>query len=260
MSAVCAEAGVGPSAYRDGLCHNSDREDRYRELLFKHLSDRPPFEVEFFVNPRRFRILQATLGPHLPGARILNVASGPFALEFYVAPDAATTDSLDLDPALPALHADLVAAGLIAPCRFALSDAAAHTAQGDYDVVVINDLFYSKHVDFYAVLDNVLPLLAPGGRIYFDILDGRAGPVWAFFNKDARYRRYDIAAVRQHLAERGLTIEAEVPSVGIKGGLDEAARRLLWSFAGITNNMIFMVCRGNPAAMSAHSHRGAATS
>ncbi|MEI9899055.1 MAG: hypothetical protein WDN31_01835 [Hyphomicrobium sp.] len=77
-----------------------DRVRRYRQLLFKHLDDRPPGEVEFFVNARRFRTLEATLGPHLAGARILNVASGPFAFEFYVAPEAAALDSLDIDKAL----------------------------------------------------------------------------------------------------------------------------------------------------------------
>lgn len=233
----------------------ADRVRRYRQLLFKHLSGRPPAEVEFFVNPRRFRTLQATLAPHLAGARILNAASGPFALEFYVAPKAAALDSLDIDPALAPLHVELLAEGLIADSRFIPSDVMSFAADGVYDVIVINDLFYSKHVDFHAVLDKYLPLLVPGGRIYFDILDGRAGPIWAFFNKDSGYRRYDLAQVRMDLAARGLTIEAELPSMGIKGGPDEAARRLLWAVSGITNNMIFMARRKSSVAPPAENIR-----
>ena len=236
---------------RDDL---SDRARRYRQLLFEHLIDRPPAEVEFFVNARRFRILAATLGPHLAGARILNVACGPFALEFYVAPKAAALDSLDIDPALAPLHAELRGEGLIADSRFVVADAMAFAGEEAYDVIVINDLFYAKHVDFHAVLDRYLPLLAPGGHIYFDILDRRAGPIWAFFNKDAAYRRYDLAGVRADLSGRGLTVEAEVPSMGIKGGLDGAARRLMWTLAGITNNMIFMA-RRTPATSAAENIR-----
>lgn len=224
----------------------TDRARRYRQLLFKHLAGRPPAEIEFFVNARRFHTLQETLAPHLEGARVLNVASGPFALEFYVTPKAAALDSLDIDPALAPLHAALRADGLIADSRFISSDVMTFAAERVYDVIVINDLFYSKHVDFHAVLDRYLPWLAPDGRIYFDILDERAGPIWTLFNKDAAYRRYDLRKVRADLAARGLAVEAEVPSMGIKGGLDAAARRLLWTLAGITNNMIFMARRTSP--------------
>lgn len=221
-----------------------ERERRYRRRLFQHLTDRPASEVEFFINPRRFDTLRRILGPHLDGAHILNVASGPFAFEFYVAPQGAAIDSLDIDPALAGLHADLVADKLIAGTRFTPADVNRFRSERLYDIVLINDLFYCKGVDFYAVLDKYLALLAPGGRLYFDILDKRAGPIWAFFNKDSRYRRYDLSEVTTLLADRGLQIEAAVPSVGIKGGLDEIARRLLWSLGGITNNMIFMA-RGN---------------
>ncbi|MEI9899056.1 MAG: hypothetical protein WDN31_01840 [Hyphomicrobium sp.] len=100
-----------------------------------------------------------------------------------------------------------------------------------YDIVLVNDLLYSKHVDFYAVMEKVRGAF---GAIRPHLLRhprcARAAHL-GLFDKDRRFRRYDLEAVRRHLASHGLTIEAEVPSMGIKGGLDEAARRMLWAVA-----------------------------
>ena len=218
----------------------------YRACLHRHLTNRDVREVEFFVNARRFHVLTRTLGPHLQGADVLNVASGPFAFEFFVAPDVHAIDSIDVDAALPGLHAELRSAGLIGQSTFTLADVMQYEPRRQYGIIIINDLFYTKYVDFHAVLSKYVEYLEPGGRIYFDILDERAGPIWAAFNKDAQYRRYDIRNVRETLASSGLTIEAAIPSMGIKGGLDGLARRLMWRLTSIANNVIFLARRAAP--------------
>lgn len=215
-------------------------EDRYRELLHRHLVDRPASEVDFFVNAQRFDIMRETLIPQLHGQSVLNVASGPFAFEFYTPEIPCRIDSIDIDPLLPDLHAELVAEGLITPSTFTCSDVMSFDTDKRYDVILINDLFYTRYVDFYAVMARYVGFLKPGGRIYFDILDQRAGPVWRLFNKDANYRRYDMQSVRETLASHDLHIEVETPSPGIKGGFDGLLRRGMWASARIANNFIFM--------------------
>ncbi len=229
MRSGCATAGKGASAYRD--------------CLYRHFPDRKAREVEFFVNARRFDILRRTLGPHLQDADILNIASGPFALEFYVAPAAASIDSFDVDTALSALKDELQSRGLIGHSTFVIADVMQYEPPRRYDVIIINDLFYTKHVDFHAVIARYARHLKPGGRIYFDILDKRAGPVWTAFGKDARYRRYDMQDVRDTLRKHGLSVEATIPSMGIKGGVDGLVRRLMWKVSTIANNFIFVAKR-----------------
>ena len=212
----------------------------YRDCLYRHFGDRERREVEFFINERRFDILRDTLGRHLKGADILNVACGPFALEFYVAPEAASVDSFDVDEALSPLHEELRARGLVGSCSFQIADVMAYEPQRSYDVIIINDLFYTKYVDFYAIVEKYVRHLKPGGRLYFDILDERAGPIWAAFGKDARYRRYDLEDVQRTLKGHGLSVEARIPSMGIKGGLDRMVRRAMWRASSIANNFIFV--------------------
>jgi SAM-dependent methyltransferase len=204
-------------------------DDRYRALLLRHLDGRPRKEILFFVNPRRFALLEPAIGSVLadPNAKVLNVASGPFALEHYL-PVKAEVHSLDLDPALPALHAELLETGLIARSRFTFTDAMAFETDERYDLVVINDLFYTRHVDFYALFEKYAGFVKPGGTLYFDILDRKAGALWKAFQRDSRYRRYDMQSVRDTLKDAGFDIEIELPSPGIKGGLDMLARKLLW--------------------------------
>lgn len=225
------------------------RQKRYEQLLFEHLTDRDDGEIRFFVNARRFDIMRTTLAHHLDGKTVLNLASGPFAMEFYLAPRCAHIDSIDIDACLGPLHARLVEEGLIAPSSFQVCDVMSFEPTRQYDVIIVNDMFYTKHVDFYAVMERYAPFLAPGGRLYFDILDRRAGPLWAFFNKDARYRRYDLADIRATLAQHGIAVETTTPSLGIKGGMDSLVRRLLWHTVGIANNVIFH-CRKTTTALA----------
>lgn len=224
------------------LLNSADRERRYEELLFQHLTDRDDREVRFFINERRFDIMRETLGEHLEGKSVLNIASGPFAMELYLAPGCGQIDSIDIDPCLAPLHADMVTEGLIAPSTFEVCDVMAFRPKQRYDVIVVNDMFYTKHVDFFAVMERYAPFLRPGGHLYFDILDRRAGPLWALFNKDSRYRRYDMHDVRKTLARHDIAVEASAPSLGIKGGIDTLVRRMLWRTTGVANNIIFL-CR-----------------
>lgn len=227
----------------------SDRQKRYEDLLFSHLAGREDREIRFFVNERRFDIMRETLGGQMAGKTVLNIASGPFAMEFYLSPDCARIDSVDIDECLTPLHADLVEAGLIAPSSFEVCDVMEFEPKRQYDIIVVNDMFYSMHVDFYAVMERYAPFLTAGGLLYFDILDSRAGPLWTLFNKDSRYRRYDLNDVRATLARHRLEVEASLPSLGIKGGIDGMARHALWRAAGIANNVIFL-CRKGAAAVA----------
>ncbi len=220
-------------------------QQRYRELLLAHLAGRELKEILFFVNPRRFELLRKSIGDLLQRSetRVLNVAGGPFALEFYLAGRQADITSIDIDPALPDLHAALLAEGLIAGSTHHTSDVLTYEPQGSYDLIIINDLLYSRAVDFTAILEKYRHHLSPGGVLYFDILDQRASAVWRAFNKDARFRRYSIDAVRGQLQGAGFRIESEQPSFGIKGGLDALARRLLFRIFGIANNVVFKARR-----------------
>ncbi|WP_246132890.1 nodulation S family protein [Devosia ginsengisoli] len=225
------------------------RQQKYEELLFAHLADREAGEVRFFVNERRFDIMRQAFADQLAGKSVLNIASGPFAMEFYLSPDCARIDSIDIDACLAPLHARLIEEELIAPSSFAVCDVMAFEPERQYDVIVVNDMFYTKHVDFYAVMEKYAPFLKPGGQLYFDILDRRAGPLWSLFNKDSRYRRYDMADVHATLQQHGFAVEASLPSLGIKGGMDRAIRSLLWHTAGVANNIIFL-CRKGGAALA----------
>lgn len=223
------------------------RQKRYEELLFAHLSDRDDSEISFFVNERRFDIMRDALDGRLTGKSVLNVASGPFAMEFYLSPACAHIDSIDIDFCLEPLHAALVEEGLIAPSCFTVCDVMDFQPQRQYDAIIVNDMFYTKHVDFYAVMEKYAPYLKPGGQLYFDILDRRAGLLWSLFNKDSRYRRYDMADVRATLALHDIAVETSLPSHGIKGGVDALVRRLLWRTAGVANNIIFLCRKGGTA-------------
>jgi hypothetical protein len=170
-------------------------------------------------------------------------------MEFYLAPACAHFDSIDIDTCLTPLHARMVEEGLIAPSTFEVCDVMAFEPKRRYDVIVVNDMFYTKHVDFYEVMERYAPFLNPNGRLYFDILDRRAGPLWTLFNKDSRYRRYDMNDVRATLLRHDIAVEATLPSLGIKGGIDGLVRRLLWQTAGVANNIIFL-CRKGGAALA----------
>lgn len=232
--------------------HNASIHRRYGKTaifeatLHRYLAGRPKREIDFFINPRRFDLLLSVIGDRLAKRplRLLNAASGPFALEFYTPLDGATIDSFDIDETLVALHNALTIRNVITPCAFRISDVASYQPRGVYDVVLVNDLFYSKHVDFFAVIEKFADAVATGGILYFDIQDRRAGPVWRLLGKGSTTRRYDLADVRATLERLGFKIDAVKPALGIKGGgVDAVARRLLWRWFGIANNFAFVASR-----------------
>ena len=148
--------------------------------------------------------------------------------------------AFDREPRLWNLYLELKGRGLIGPCRFSVASAELFSPPSPFDAVVINDLFYSKYVDFYELIPRYIAAMKPGAVLYFDIQDERAGPIWRTFGKDGQFRRYDLKSVARVLHEAGLEIESIEPSLGIKGGLDGFLRRALWQTAGIANSFVFV--------------------
>ncbi len=235
-------AANGTVAAAASLCPSGDAELRYRTALHHNLAGMEAKEIDFFVNSRRLELLDRLVGGELrrKGIEILNVASGPFAMEFYLQLREAHITSFDREPRLATLHRDLTTAGLIGESTFDVVDVGAYRAQLSFDAVIINDLFYSKGVDFYALIDSYIGYIKPGGLLYFDIQDRRAGPVWRAFGKDSEYRRYDLDDVARKLNSRGMTVSAMVPVLGIKDGIDRILRKGLWYTAGVANSYVFV--------------------
>lgn len=234
------------AAHQTRLHHRYGKDAIYEATLHRYLAGRSVREINFFANARRFDLMSSILGDRLAQRplRILNAASGPFALEFYAALDGATIESFDIDDKLVALHKSLMVRNLIAPCTFRVMDVASFEPDETYDVVLVNDLFYAKNVDFFAVIEKFAAAVAPGGVLYFDIQDRRAGPIWRLLGKGNATQRYDLTEVRACLERLGFAIEAVKPALGIKGhGIDAIARRSLWRWFGVANNFAFAATR-----------------
>lgn len=219
-----------------------EQEQLYRSALHRHLAGMEIKEIEFFVNPRRVELLDRLIGDELrrKGAEILNVACGPFAIEFYLQLRDANITSFDLEARLAGLHLQLIDSGLIAQTSFDVASIEAFAAPRAFDVIIINDLFYLKFVDFYALIETYIGHLKPGGLLYFDIQDQRAAPIWKAFGKEGRNRRYDLDDVGRLLVAKGMKIESMTPLLGIKGSLDRWFRKALWHTAGLSNSFVFV--------------------
>jgi SAM-dependent methyltransferase len=226
----------------------SEAEKSYSQALHRHLSGMPQKEIDFFVNARRVAMLDRLIGDELrrPGCNVLNAACGPFALEFYLPLPEAQILSFDREAILAPLHRDLIYRQLIGDTQFVVANVETFTPPHPFDAVVINDLYYSKHVDFYATIGRFIACLKPGGILYFDIQDQRAGPVWKVFGRDTEFRRYDLTEVARVLTSNGLTIDVIEPALGIKGGADFLLRKGMWKLAGIANSSVFVARK--PAA------------
>lgn len=244
---VAAEVAVATAEPRAGATR-AERlaaqtpQQQYAAALHRHLAGMPRREIDFFINPRRTAMLDKLAGDVLraPGAEILNVACGPFALEFYLGLDAVSITSFDREERLLPLHRELTSRRLIQQSDFKVADVYMFKTQKTFDAVLINDLFYSRYVDFYALLPKYAAFVKPGGLLYFDIQDKRAGPIWRAFGKDAQFRRYDLDDVARVLRDAGFRIEAREPALGIKGGVDGAVRKAMWRFAGLANSYVFV--------------------
>lgn len=247
--AVKVPAGVADLAVaraekrpRDVRVGASAPHEQYANALHRHLEGLAPGEIDFFINPRRVEMLDRLIGAELqkPDIEILNVASGPFAVEFYLKLTTCRIESFDRERRLVSLHKELTARGLIAPSQFTVADVAKFDSDHAYDVVLINDLFYSRHIDFYGLLPKYADFVKPGGLLYFDIQDERAGPLWRAFGKDDEFRRYNLDEVVRVLRQQGFSVEAREPALGIKGGLDGLLRRGMWHLAGLANSYAFV--------------------
>ena len=215
----------------------------YQALLDKHLSGRPKKEIRFFYNEKRFYLLHSLLGDQLAYdiKTILNVACGPFAFEHYVNPPAAESiDAFDLDEALVPLFDDMQSRGKLLNCHFELTSLEAFTPLRQYDLVLINDVFYTKHVNFFDHIEKYTACVKPGGYFYFDILDKKAEWLWKSLGKDKRYVRYNLKDVEEALDQYGLKIINKQPSLGIKGGSDYFLRKTVHSKLDIANNYIYL--------------------
>lgn len=243
IRAKTADGGVALTPPTDATAQaHKARDGVYAQALHRHLAGLAAKEIDFFVNPRRLAIAGRLIGSelHRPGARILNVACGPFALEYYLGLSNAHITSFDREARLAPLHKELMGRGLIAKSAFSVADVEKFTTPERFDIVLINDLFYSKYIDFYALIGRYIDLVAPGGLIYFDVQDERAGPIWRAFGKDANYRRYKLPDVARTLNTAGLDIVAVEPALGIKGGVDGVLRKGLWRAARIANSYVFV--------------------
>lgn len=218
----------------------------YLAFLRDHFSHLPDKEIEFFVNSRRFCNFQKLAGNILRNEvqSILNVASGPFALENYVANSRfAQIDSFDIDENVEGLYKDLKATGLFDHVNYQTSSAEDFTTSKKYDLVLINDLFYTKYVDFFEIYDRFADMVAPEGYIYFDLLDIKAGKIWSALGKDERFVRYDLNQIREKVEQSGFEIQTIKPSTGVGGKRDKVARVALSRLFGIANNHIFLAKR-----------------
>lgn len=234
------------AAHQELIHRRYGKDAIYEATLHRQLAGRPKREIDFFINPRRFDLMLSVIGERLAQRplRILNAGSGPFALEFYAPLNGAVVDSFDIDDELVALHKSLTIRNVITPCTFRVIDVASYQPREVYDVVLVNDVFYSKHVDFFAVIDKFAAAVAPGGVLYFDIQDRRAGPIWRMLGKGNATRRYDLEKVRTTLESLGFKVETIAPALGIKGGgVDAVARRFLWRWFRIANNFAFAATR-----------------
>lgn len=244
-AAGAVDAGVlnaprSRKAERSARLSASPPQEQYAHALHRHLAGLPAPEIDFFINPRRVGMIARLIGHELkPGADILNVACGPFAIEFYLKPAGCRIEAFDREERLAALHKELTGRGLIDAGTFSVCDVNRYRSERLFDVVLINDVFYSRGLDFYELIGRYIARVKPGGLIYFDIQDMRAGPLWRLFGKDTN-RRYDLARVAGALESAGLEIIAKEPALGIKGGLDGIVRRLLWRVAGLANSFVFV--------------------
>jgi hypothetical protein len=215
----------------------------YDALLSQFLTERPEKEVRFFLNEKRFYLLNTVMGDVLRTKikTLLNVACGPFAFENYMnLGDAVALTAFDMDDKVAPLFDALQARGYFKRHQFQTASLESFTSAQTYDLVLINDVFYTKYLDFYQNIQKYADFVAQNGYLYFDVLDQKSGWLWALFRKDDRYRRYDLAQVEALMQRVGFALVRTAPSLGIKGGLDYWVRKLLYNAFGIANNHVYL--------------------
>jgi len=235
--------------YSDDISYQHLSDDAYLEILRRHMSDLPEGEIRFFVNRKRFRLMRALIGDQLENevTSILNVASGPFAFENYAHYRSdAQIDSFDMNPDLQGVYEDLQKTAAFSNVKFECKSAETFHTSKQYDLVLINDLFYYHAVDFDLLIESFVDRLKPNGILYFDILDKRSERLWQFFGKDSQFVRYDLEKISEKLRSLGLEIESVTPALGIGGIVDFTMRSALYRTLRLANNFVFVSRKKEP--------------
>lgn len=138
---------------------------------------------------RAAEMLADTVGPPPPGARVLDVATGPGTTALIVAaraPDAQVV-GLDVAPDMVARASARAAAEGIANARFVVGSALAPPfATGSFDLVVCSSAIYYMP-DLLAAVRAWTGVLSPGGTLAFSTFaEGALEPMSSLF--DARVR------------------------------------------------------------------------
>lgn len=225
-------------------------DEAFLEILNRHMTDLPEKEIRFFVNEKRFKLMRALIGTELENSvgSILNVACGPFAFENYAPFDKKTEiDGFDMNPLLGGILDDLKQHPQFQNITYECTSAEAFTIKKKYDLVLINDLFYHKMVDFEALIGKFSRQVKPNGLIYFDILDKRSEWLWRALGKDDQFIRYDLSAVGKKLEDLGFKIESVSPALGIGGIVDFTIRAFLYRSMRLANNFVFVARKKSPA-------------
>lgn len=229
--------------HRDDRSFQRFPDDNYLSLLRKYLGDLPEREISFFVNRKRFCLLRSLIGDYLRNdvRSILDVACGPFAFENYVdCHPEVRIDSFDLNPRLTGLFQALRKSGKFDNLSFRCSSVEEYSTSKTYDLVLVNDLFYHKAVDFFGVIGALSERVKPGGLLYFDILDERSKRLWSSFGKDKQFVRYNLPKIALELAKHDLELMSITPSLGIGGMPDFTMRAALYRTLRLANNYVFV--------------------
>jgi len=179
---------------------------RYEQLLHGNLPGDFVRFAPFFASMDRLDTMGAMLQRHLSGTgrSILNIGSGAFASEIFVAAfQNQNITSFDYTPEFAPLFDIFGKEGVLHGTAFMTADAmTACFAPRAFDLIVMHDLLYEPALDLDALLSRYLPVLAPGGLIYFDYMNQGVHWLWSLLGKEKRYRRYragEIAAIlRRH--------------------------------------------------------------
>lgn len=220
----------------------------YRSVLNEHFAGLEQSEIDFFINPRRFDLIKSTLSEgRLKDLNcVLDAACGPFSFENYVQlTPTCKIEAFDFNPDVQPIYDALRSEGYLERVEFEVADIAKYQPKQRYDLLLINDLFYTNAVNFYDHIERYCEYVEEGGLVYFDLLDQKNDWVWKIFGKDDRFARYDLRKIIKTMEELGFELVEDKPSLGIKGGFDKLLRTAMLICTNATNNHIFLFRKNN---------------